>query len=147
MKAWHVILSLQCFFTFMLTGLMWCVQLVNYPLFPWVDREKFCDFEKKYQKRISFLLFPLIVLECFFAVLMFTVAKDGEFRTVTYVLFLLLLFIWFSTFCLQIPEHAELANGFSLKNIKRLILTNWIRTAAWTLRSLLLLWLLIRTPF
>ena len=118
--------------------------MVNYPLLSWVDREKFCEFEKKYQKRVSLLLFPLIVLECFFAVLMLTVAKDGECRNLTYVLFVLLLFIWFSTFCLQVPEHAELANGFSFKNIKRLILTNWIRTVAWTLRSIILLWLLLR---
>ena len=144
MKAWHIILSFQCFFSFILTGLIWCVQLINYPLFPWVDREKFCDFEKKYQKRISLLLFPLIVLECFFAILMLTVAREGVDRILTCILFALLLFVWFSTFCLQIPEHIELSHGFSLKNIKRLILTNWIRTAAWTLRSILLLWLLLR---
>jgi len=144
MKAWQVILSFQCLFTFALTGLIWCVQLVNYPLFPLVDRDKFCDFEKKYQRRISFLLFPLTVLECFFAILMLTVAKDGMHRILTCICFALLLFIWFSTFCLQIPEHVELSHGFNLKNIKRLILTNWIRVIAWTLRSLLLFWLLLQ---
>jgi len=144
MKAWQVIVSFQSFFTFILTGLVWCVQLVNYPLFPWVDRDKFCDFEKKYQKRISILLFPLMVLECFFAILMLTVARSGFDRNLACILFALLLFIWFSTFCLQIPEHVELSNGFSFKNIKKLVLSNWIRTVAWTLRSLLLLWLLLR---
>ncbi len=144
MKAWHVILSFQCFFTFILTGLIWCIQLVNYPLFPLVDRDKFCDFEKRYQKRISILLFPLIVLECFFAILMLTVAREGIDRILSCALFALLLFIWFSTFCLQIPEHIELSNGFSLKNIKKLGKTNWIRTIAWTFRSFLLLWLLLQ---
>jgi hypothetical protein len=144
MKAWVVILSFQCFFTFILTGLIWCVQVVKYPLFHLVDRDKFCDFEKKFQRRISFLLFPLIVLECFFAVLMLTVAKEGVEKILSFTLFGLLLFVWFSTFCLQIPEHVELSNGFSLKNIRRLIQTNWIRTIAWSLRSFILLWLLCK---
>ena len=144
MGAWHVILSFQCLFTFLLTGLIWSIQLVSYPLFSLVDREKFCDFERKFQKKISFLLFPWMVLECFFSILMLTVAKEGVDKIVTCLLFIPLLFIWFSTFCLQIPEHVELSNGFNFKNLKRLTLTNWIRTVAWTVRSGLLLWLLIR---
>lgn len=143
MSAWQVILSFQCLFTFVLTGLIWCVQLVNYPLFTMVDRDRFCDFEKRYQRRISYLLFPLMVLECFFALLMLTVAQQGVDRILTCVGFGLLLFIWFSTFCLQIPEHVELSHGYSLKNLKRLILTNWIRVIAWTLRSLVLVSLLV----
>lgn len=143
MKAWHIILTFQSLFTFILTGIVWCIQVVNYPLLPMIDREKFCDFEKKYQRKTSFLLFPFIVLECFFAILLLIVAKEGMCRILAFALFALLLFVWFSTFCLQIPQHAELAHGFSMKNIKRLIQTHWIRTVAWTLRSLILLWLLI----
>ena len=144
MQAWHAIVSFQCFLTFILTGLVWCIQLVSYPLFPWVDRDKFCDFEKKFQKRISLVFFPLMVLECFLAILMLTIARSGLDKTLAFTLFALLLFVWFSTFCLQIPQHVELSSGFNLKSIKKLALTNWIRTSAWTLRSLLLLWLLIR---
>lgn len=144
MKAWYVILALQCFFTFMLTGLIWCVQSVYYALFSWVDKTKFCDFARQYQKRIAFIMGPLFVLECFFAILMLTVARAGECRIITFTLFALLLLIWLSTFCLQIPEHAALSKEFNHKNLRRLIATNWIRTVSWTLRSLLLLWLLIR---
>ena len=144
MRAWIVILSFQCFFTFLLTGLVWCVQVAKYPLFHFVDKDKFCDFERQYQRRISFLVFPLVVLECFFAVLMLTVAKDGVDKILSFALFGLLLFVWFSTFCLQIPAHVELSHGYSLKNLKRLVQTNWIRTVAWTLRALILLWLLLR---
>jgi hypothetical protein len=143
MGAWHVILIFQSFFTFLLTGIVWSVQVVSYPLFPWIDREKFCDFEKRYQRKTAFVLFPLMVFECFFAVLLLVVAKEGIFRILSVALFAALLFVWFSTFCLQIPQHAELAHGFSMKNIKKLILTHWIRTVAWTLRSLILIWLLL----
>jgi hypothetical protein len=130
-KAWHIILTFQSLFTFILTGIVWCIQVVNYPLLPWIDREKFCDFEKKYQS--------------FFAILLLIVAKEGMCRILAFALFALLLFVWFSTFCLQIPQHAELAHGFSMKNIKKLILTHWIRTIAWSFRCLILLWLLIST--
>jgi hypothetical protein len=144
MKAWQVIVSFQCFFTFILMGLIWCVQLVNYPLFPWIDKDKFCRFEKEHQKRISIIVVPLMLLECFFAVLMLTLARNSFDKKIAFILFGLLLLIWISTFCLQVPEHLELSNGFNLKSVKKLVLTNWIRTAAWTLRSLLLLWMLLR---
>ena len=144
MKAWHIILAFQCFFTFMLTGLIWCIQSIHYPLFHLVDREKFCDFARQYQKRVSLVLAPFLVMECFFAILMLTVARAGECRILTFILFALLLVIWLSTFCLQIPEHTALSKEFSHKNLRKLILTNWIRTIVWSLRSILLLWLLVR---
>jgi hypothetical protein len=49
-----------------------------------------------------------------------------------------------STFAVQVPLHARLAAGFDPQAHRRLVLTNWWRTAAWSLRSLLALWILGR---
>ncbi len=46
---------------------------------------------------------------------------------------------WVSTFAVQVPLHRKLAGGFEAADHRRLVVTNWVRTAAWTLRAALLL--------
>ena len=50
--------------------------------------------------------------------------------------------IWLSTALLQVPCHEDLSNGFDTEIHRRLVATNWIRTVAWSLRSLLATWIL-----
>jgi hypothetical protein len=45
---------------------------------------------------------------------------------------------------LQVPAHGVLAEGFDADAHRRLVASNWIRTIAWTARSLLLLALTAR---
>jgi hypothetical protein len=52
-----------------------------------------------------------------------------------------LVVIWLSTLLLQVPQHNTLGAGFDDAAHRTLVLTNWLRTAAWTLRSLLVLWM------
>ena len=51
--------------------------------------------------------------------------------------------IWASTAFVQVPLHARLA-VFDPDAQARLVATNWVRTAAWTLRAGLVLWLASR---
>ena len=53
----------------------------------------------------------------------------------------LLVVIWLSTFLLQVPRHRTLESGFDISVHRRLVGTNWIRTFAWSLRGLLVLWI------
>ena len=43
--------------------------------------------------------------------------------------------IWVSTFAVQVPLHARLASGFDRAVWHRLVVTNWLRTLAWTVRA------------
>ena len=58
----------------------------------------------------------------------------------------LLLVVWGSTTFVQVPLHGRLARGLDATALRRLVLTNWIRTAAWTLRAGLLVLLAIQLP-
>ena len=51
----------------------------------------------------------------------------------------LLVVLWISTFALQVPLHAQLAQGFDADAHTQLVRSNWIRTIAWTARGILLL--------
>jgi len=63
----------------------------------------------------------------------------------TAVGFALILVIWLSTFLLQVPQHTALGAGFDIVAHRTLVLTNWLRTGAWTLRSLLVLLMVAAT--
>jgi hypothetical protein len=54
----------------------------------------------------------------------------------------LLAVLWVSTFGLQMPAHRALAEGYDERLVSRLVAGNWIRTAAWTARAVLLVALL-----
>jgi hypothetical protein len=47
----------------------------------------------------------------------------------------LVFIVWLSTFGLQVPIHNQLQTGKEDLLIKRLVTTNWIRTAAWSLKA------------
>ena len=55
---------------------------------------------------------------------------------------MLLVIIWVSTAFIKVPEHVRLEKAFDAAAIRRLVLTNWIRTIAWTARAGLALALL-----
>jgi hypothetical protein len=52
----------------------------------------------------------------------------------------LTLLVWLSTMAIQVPLHQKLAGQFELASIRALVSSNWIRTVAWSMRSLVLLW-------
>ena len=56
----------------------------------------------------------------------------------------LVVVIWLSTALLQVPQHGRLQRGFEARAQQALVNGNWIRTAAWSLRAILVSWLMIR---
>jgi hypothetical protein len=51
--------------------------------------------------------------------------------------------IWLSTMAWQVPLHGALADGFDARVHRRLVASNWLRTALWSARAVLaaaLLW-------
>ena len=126
--------------TLYMTGVIWMVQLVHYPLFAEVGPERFADYERLHQLRISAVVMPPMLIELVTAYLLAT-AWPGPGRWAAWTGLGLLAVIWLSTFLLQVPRHEALAAGFDEATIRSLVLTNWLRTLAWTARAGLVLWL------
>lgn len=51
----------------------------------------------------------------------------------------LLAVVWLSTALLQVPCHTKLGLAFDRKEWASLVATNWVRTAAWSLRAVVAL--------
>jgi len=120
-----------------LTGLIWTIQIVHYPLFSFVG-DKFCEYEDRHKRRIGYIVGPVMTVELVAAVLLVWCRPAYVEPWLAATSLGLVVLIWISTAALQAPCHQKLSQGFDAAIERRLTKTNWIRTGAWTIRALLL---------
>lgn len=133
--AMWIVFFLHLAVTWMLVGLIWTVQIVVYPQFRRVGEPEFPPYHFAHCFRIGLVVGPLLLLEAASAGLLLYLGQ----RDTWFIVSLVLMGVnWLSTAVLQAPMHTKLALGFNSETVRRLILTNWIRTVAWTVRGLLL---------
>ncbi len=125
--------------TVFMTGLIWFVQIVHYPLFNRVPAEVFVAYEQTHTQLTGRVVAAPMLLEALSTVALLGLAPSYLNAWVSGTGLALLGVIWLSTAVLQIPCHNGLSQAFNQKLHRRLVLSNWIRTLAWSLRSLLLL--------
>ncbi|MDH3403537.1 MAG: hypothetical protein OES32_08855 [Acidobacteriota bacterium] len=130
--------------TLAMVGLIWFVQLVHYPLFELASERRFAAFAAEHQKRTAWVVVPLMLLEGATAVALLLAPPLGLGRALPFLGALLLGLIWLSTAGLQVPQHRRLARSRDVAAMRRLVKSNWLRTAGWTLRGALALELVRR---
>ena len=125
-----------------LTGLIWVIQVVHYPLFSAVGRAEFAAYEASHTRLITTVVGPVMLLELATSVLLLVMrpASVPAWAAATGVA--LVAIAWISTIALQVPAHGRLAQGFVEDAHALLVHSNWIRTAAWTLHGALCAWML-----
>jgi hypothetical protein len=137
----ELLLLLQLASTLFMTGLIWFVQLVHYPLMKLADTVQFPAFSAGHQNRTTWVVAGPMLLELATSlglVLSSTMLRQS---LVYQASVFLLIAIWVSTALRQMPLHRQLLLGHNALCIERLVRSNWIRTFAWTLRSVILCWL------
>jgi hypothetical protein len=134
-----VLLLGQAATTLFMTGVIWIVQSVHYPLFALVGRDRFTEYAREHQRRITLVVGIVMPVEAVTAVLLLLATPAGVQRGLLVLGAILLLPIWLSTALLQVPAHHHLSAGFDDRAASRLVETNWLRTALWSVRSALIL--------
>lgn len=125
--------------TWFMVGLIWFVQVVHYPLFASVGEGHFAEYHRRHSERISWLLAVVAVAEVFTAAgLVWTLPES---RALVLVAGALLALIWIITAGIQVPQHARLRPG-DRAGVARLVAGNWARTILWTIRGVLVMWML-----
>jgi hypothetical protein len=138
------LLALNLAAALFLTGLIWTIQVVHYPLFARVGNSQFPAYEAAHTGRITLLAGPAMIIELIAAIGLVASRSPATPGWAAWSALALVALIWASTAFLQVPRHAQLAAGFDPAALASLVATNWIRTWAWTTRSALLLWLAFR---
>lgn len=123
--------------TVAMVGLIWFVQVVHYPLFPAVGRDQFVEYEDHHRNRTAYVVGPFMAVEGVTALWIAAFPPDGVSRIAAFAGLVLLAVIHGSTVFLQVPAHMTLAEGFDEGVARRLVRTNWIRTAGWSARGVL----------
>lgn len=124
-----------------MTGVIWFVQLVHYPLFASVPPAQFLAYEARHRFLTTFVVAPAMLLELGVS-LLFAYSYPRSLPHLAASA--LTLVVWGSTFFIQVPMHESLSQNFSPETIRNLVASNWIRTVSWTLRSLILLYITAR---
>jgi hypothetical protein len=138
--AW--VQAAQAATTFAMTGVIWMVQLAQYPGFGRAGAAEFGAFHEHHCRAIGLVVGPLMVLELLTALLL---AVAGEPVWFWRGMLGVLVVIWLSTVLWQGPLHGRLAKeGPRPELLRALVRGNWPRTIAWTARSAGLVWFYAR---
>lgn len=125
--------SVQLILSWLLVVLIWLVQIIVYPGFQWIAAADFPAYHRWYVARITALVLPLMLAEA--ATLVLWTYAGASYAVVLPAAALLAL-VWASTMGLQVPLHHRLAQGKDTSLIRRLVMSNWIRTGAWSAKAL-----------
>lgn len=141
MDASAALLVVHAACTWAMTGLIWFVQVVHYPLFALAGASAFPAYHAAHTRLTTVVVAPLMVAEAGAAVWIATACLAPPW--ITWTALALLGVVWLSTFGLSVPRHDALARvGFDASAIRGLVAANWVRTIAWTLRAGLAAWML-----
>jgi uncharacterized membrane protein len=129
------LLAVQWAATLYMTGVIWFVQIVHYPLFALVGADRFAAYEQAHSRLTTWVVMPPMLIEAATAVCLAIRRPQGISASAAWIGLALVVVVWASTFFLQVPEHNRLSLSFHADAHRRLTATNWIRTIAWTIRA------------
>ena len=125
--------------TSIMVGVIWVIQLVHYPSFKYVNESDYIIFQKYHMSNISNIVFPVMFTELITALI---ILFFGE-KSLFFVLSLICLFlIWVMTGVLFTKYHSILKEGKDLMIIEKMIKANWIRALLWTMRLIMILFVI-----
>ena len=127
-------------FTLYMTGMIWSMQVFEYPLFAKVGFAEFPAYHAAHNHSLPLFVIVPSFLALVSAVVMFW-RRPGNVPLWSVAIAVALdLAVIVSTAAIQAPLHAKLdREGFSAQLISALVRSNWIRAALWTANSLLFL--------
>jgi hypothetical protein len=128
-------LALHVGATAAMTGLVWFVQVVHYPLMARVAPEAFGSFERAHMMRTGWVVAPLMLTEAASCAALVAWRPAGVSPWMVWSGAVLLAAIWASTFLVQVPLHERLSGGWDADAHAKLVAWNWPRTIMWTARA------------
>jgi hypothetical protein len=123
--------------TLFLTGVVWSLQMVQFPLMLSARGADFTAYVRAQRTRNSILMALPMLVEAVTGGWLLTTSIPSRHMTDAMVL---LAIIWIVTFGAIAPLHSRIVRGYDEHAIRVLIRTNWVRTVCWTGRAGLMTW-------
>ncbi|MEO0476952.1 MAG: hypothetical protein AAF085_13420 [Planctomycetota bacterium] len=133
------ILYLHAAATLYMTGLIWFVQLVHYPLMAKVGEAGYRDYQQLHERKTMWAVGPAMFIELGCAAYLAIQTPETVAPWLTWAGLVMVVLLWLSTALLQVPCHKKLGQGFDRNAHRKLVTTNWLRTFLWSARGLIAL--------
>lgn len=141
MSSIKIILLVHVAATLFMVGAIWIVQAVHYALFNQVGRDVFAAYEQAHSMLITPIVGIPMLIELGTALLLLADRPPTIPVLLPLIGLALIGVAWLSTMFIQVPLHNILAGGFDQDAYQALVNSNWIRTIAWSVRGVLVLWM------
>ena len=135
MSGVEVMLHVNLGCAWFMTGLVWFVQVVHYPLFGFLGAGASQGYAREHQRRTGWVVAPVMLAEAVTAAGVCWVRRGDAMSLAAAGM---LAVIWGSTFLVQVPLHVAFERSGEIATARRLVVTNWVRTVLWTVRAVLL---------
>jgi len=129
--------------TLFMTGVIWFVQVVHYPLFTELG-PGIVAYELRSVRLTTWVVAGPMLIELFTGLLLGARPPREAPSFLAWAGLALLGLVWASTALVQVPQHSRLSAAFDTQTVASLVAGNWLRTAAWTARAALVLHMLDR---
>ena len=130
--------------TLVMVGVIWFVQIVHYPLFSQVSEAAFNLYEAQHTRLTTYVVAPAMLIELGTGLWLLWQRPVGILPVQVWLGLGLLAIVWLSTVFVQVPQHERLTQGFDALTHHQLVTSNWLRTLAWSVRGLVVLWMVKR---
>jgi hypothetical protein len=129
--------------TLVMVGVIWIVQVVHYPLFALVGADGFVAYEDGHSRRITAVIVVPWAVEGLTALALVAAPPPGVPRWLAVAGAALAGVPVLVTLLASVPAHQVLGRGFDAAAHRRLVRTNWLRTAAWTAHGVVAVTMLV----
>ena len=122
-----------------MTGVIWFVQVVHYPLFAAVGPERWDAYHREHSRRTTWVVALPMTVDMVSSLALVAVEPPGVSSWLLAGGAAAAVVTWVATSTLAVPAHRRLGGGWQAAVGRRLTRTNWIRTAAWSVHAVLVL--------
>ena len=138
----NIVFQIHLFSSLYMTGVIWLIQIIHYPLFNFVGLNEWRNYHSKHIQLTNIVIAPPMFMELITLGYLFYLMPDYRSNTLMLFSAFILFSIWLTTFLISVPIHNKLALNYDEAAINKLVQTNWIRTISWTVKSIFLIYLL-----
>lgn len=129
--AWACLIS-----TLLMTGVVFFVAVVHYPLFAKVGPTSFGAYHAGHTVRTTVVVMPLMLIEALSSAYLAVSPPMGVARWLCVLGFSAVVVCWLITFGISVPQHNRLASaGFDDRTHRALCVFHWVRTLVWALHA------------
>lgn len=118
-----------------MTGVIWFVGVVHYPLFARVGRAEWAAYERAHRIRTTFVVAPPMLAQVAVAAGLLALAPAGAAGALLVLNAACVAVALGSTGLVFGPAHARLERRWTERDHRILVRGNWIRVLAWTAQS------------